>query len=51
MTPALPARLTLQLFSAVDVTELEEGAKALVKEVKALPKEIKGQGGVHLLPG
>lgn len=35
----------LQLFSAVNVAELEEGAKALVKEVKALPKEIKEQGG------
>ena len=35
----------LELFTAVNVPELEEGAKAMVKEVKALPKEVKEHGG------
>lgn len=42
---ACPSRPAPQLFSEVNVAQLEEGAKALVKEVKALPKEIKEQGG------
>lgn len=40
----LPRPSTAQLFTAVDVPALEEGAKALVKEVKALPKEARDHG-------
>ena len=36
--------LPMQLFTAVDVPALEEGAKSLVKEVKALPKEAREHG-------
>lgn len=44
-TQARLAEANQTLFAAVDVAALEEEAKALVKEVNALPKEVKEQGG------